>query len=170
MIMSWSRSAAASELLHKIQALRICTGPCATACATSALTEPATSSATPHTDDALRSAAAPRRAIDATAATTERHVRTSRKTTTTRTNARIFVRARASESPRRGRTARQEPAHALVWFCSRHLHARIMLCVGTFIQGVLPGYRFWGHHETSRTGHVRSIKTRRNFKSHSSDL
>ena len=86
-------------------------------------------------------------AIDATARMQQHNK--PRAPTTAGAESSIFVRARASESGRRGGAQTKEPAHALVWFCSRHLHARIMLCVGTFIQGVLPGYRFWGHHETS---------------------
>ena len=107
-------------------------------------------------------------AIDATARMQQHNK--PRAPTTNRPNARIFVRARASESPRRGRIAREEPAHALVWFCSRHLHVGIMLRVRTALQGFLSSNWLWGHHETSRTGHVRSTKAGRNFKSYQGDL
>ena len=86
-------------------------------------------------------------AIDATARMQQHNK--PRAPTTTRTNARIFVRARASESPRRRRTAREEPAHALVRKRPRHLHFGIMLRVRTALQGFLSSYGFWGHHKTS---------------------
>ena len=107
-------------------------------------------------------------AIDATARM-QQHDK-PRAPTTTRTNARIFVRARASASPRRRRAQTKEPAHAALWLRSGDLHARIVLRVRTALQGVLPGDGFWGHDEKGREGHFRSTKAGGNFKSHQGDL
>ena len=105
-----------------------------------------------------------RDAIDATAM--QHNIRTACKTTTHRTNARVFVRARASASGRRRRTQTKEPAHAALWLRSSDLHARIVLRVGTFIQGLLPGDRFWGHDATSGERNCRIAETRRKLTSY----